>query len=45
MSDEVEHQPDMRGEPVEQGGTAGQTAPTPAEGIFEVQDYRELTFG
>ena len=35
MSDEVKHQPDMRGEPVEQGGTAGQTAPTPAEGIFE----------
>ena len=29
------HQPDMRGEPVEQGGTAGQTAPAPAEGIFE----------
>ena len=35
MSDEVKHQPDMRGEPVEQGGTAGQTAPTPPEGIFE----------
>src|SRR5215203_3534946 len=35
MSDQVKHQPDMRGEPVEQGGTAGQTAPTPAEGIFE----------
>jgi RNA polymerase primary sigma factor len=35
MSDEVKHQPDMRGEPVEQGGTAEQTAPTPAEGIFE----------
>ena len=34
-SDEVSDQPDMRGEPVEQGGTAGQTAPAPAEGIFE----------
>ena len=32
---QVKHQPDMRGEPVEQGGTAGQTAPAPAEGIFE----------
>jgi RNA polymerase primary sigma factor len=35
MSDEVKDKPDERGEPVEQGGTAGQTAPTPAEGIFE----------
>jgi RNA polymerase primary sigma factor len=35
MSDEVKHGPDERGEPVEQGATAGQTAPTPAEGIFE----------
>jgi RNA polymerase primary sigma factor len=35
MSDQVKHGPDERGEPVEQGGTADQTAPTPAEGIFE----------
>jgi RNA polymerase primary sigma factor len=35
MADQVKHQPDTRGEPVEQRGTAVQTAPTPAEGIFE----------
>ena len=33
--DRGKRQPDTRGEPVEQAGIAGQTAPTPAEGIFE----------
>jgi RNA polymerase primary sigma factor len=33
--DRDKHQPDTRGEPVEQAGSAGQTAPAPAEGIFE----------
>ncbi len=33
--DRGKRQPDTRGEPVEQAGIVGQTAPTPAEGVFE----------